>query len=78
MTSENIVLDCPYCREAISRPLPWFKNPYFSCPMCKNGLAAGQFASMVDDIEQALDGSIEEMVHGEPVSGCCGGGSSCR
>ncbi len=74
---ENISLDCPYCGEAIYKPLSWFKKTYSTCPACRQGLAASQFAAAIDDIEHALDARIEEMVRGQPNSGCCGEKSSC-
>ncbi len=77
LTEENIALDCPYCGEAIYQPLRWFKKTYSTCPACERGLAAGQFAAAVDEIEQALDERIEDMVKGRPRSGCCGEKSSC-
>ncbi len=69
---EKVSLDCPYCGEAIYETLSWFKKAYSTCPACQKGLAAGQFAAVIDDIEQALDTEIEEMVKGGPESGCCG------
>jgi peptide subunit release factor 1 (eRF1) len=69
---EKVALDCPYCGEAIYETLSWFKKAYSTCPACQKGLAAGQFAAVIDDIEQALDTEIEEMVKGGPESGCCG------
>ncbi len=75
--SENIALDCPYCGKAIYQPLSWFKQTYSTCPNCERGVAAGQFAAAIDEIEQALEEHIEEMMKGKPKSGCCGGKSSC-
>ena len=74
---ENIALDCPYCGEGIYQPLRWFKKTYSTCPFCQRGLAAGQFAAAVDEIERALDQRIEEAMGPSPKSGCCGGKSSC-
>ncbi|BCR04236.1 hypothetical protein DESUT3_13050 [Desulfuromonas versatilis] len=74
---ENISLECPYCGEAIYQPLSWFQKAYSTCPVCQKGLAAGQFAARVKEIEQALDAHIEEMVGGARKTGCCGGKSSC-
>jgi len=79
-TEEIISLDCPYCQASIIQPLSWFKQTYATCPNCKGGLAAAQFALRVDELEQALDASVEEMVMGPPESSCdcaaggCGGG----
>ena len=75
-SEEKIALDCPYCGAAIYQTLSWFKKEYSTCPTCQKGLAAGQFATMIDEIEQALDGRIEEMVKGTAQGGCCGKGSS--
>ena len=78
----NIALDCPSCRETIYAALSWFKQTYSSCPHCGQGLAAGQFAAIIADLEQAMDQSIEELLHG-PTGGCCGsksaggGGGGC-
>ena len=77
----NIALDCPYCRETIYAALSWFKQTYSSCPHCEQGLAAGQFAAVIADLEQAMDESIEELLHGPASGGCCGskpaGGGGC-
>jgi|GEM_PF-729197 peptide subunit release factor 1 (eRF1) len=76
---KDICLECPYCDEAIHRSLSWFKQTYFTCPACEQGLSAAQFAGIVDEIEEELDAQIEEMIQGsgEKKSGCCGGRSSC-
>ena len=76
-TEPKITLDCPYCNEPIYETLNWFKKTYFTCPACDQGLAADQFATVVADLEEAMDASIEEMIHGQPHSGCCGNKSSC-
>ncbi|MBN2427170.1 MAG: hypothetical protein JXK94_02415 [Deltaproteobacteria bacterium] len=68
----KVALDCPYCGEAIYGTLDWFKRTYSTCPNCDKGLSAGQFSAVVADLEQAMDASIEEMVHGTPHGGCCG------
>lgn len=72
LAEENISLDCPYCGEAIYETLSWFKKTWSTCPACQKGLSAGQFASVIDDLEKALDEEIEGMVKGAPESGCCG------
>ena len=69
-TTEEISLECPYCKGEIYRPLVWFKQAYTSCPCCGGGLACGQFEQQVSEIEQALEASIEEMVKGSRVCGC--------
>jgi len=69
-TEPNIALDCPSCREPIYAALSWFKQTYSTCPHCQQGLASGQFAASIADLEQAMDESIEEMLYGT-VSGCC-------
>jgi len=76
---KNICLDCPYCGAEIYQPLSWFRKAYSTCPTCEQGLAAGQFAAAVAEIEQELDAHIEDMMHGstQKSSGCCGGKSSC-
>ncbi len=76
-TEPNITLDCPYCNEAIHETLSWFKTTYFTCPACDQGLAADQFATVIADLEEAMDASIEEMLNGQPNSSCCGNKSSC-
>ena len=77
----KIALACPYCNESIYATLSWFKKTYSTCPACEKGLAAGQFASVIADLEQAMDAHIDEMINGAPQSSCCGGGggdkSSC-
>ncbi len=71
---ERISLDCPCCGEAIYEPLDWFKKTYSTCPACEAGLAAGQFAQAVEDIEREFDAHLEEMLKEPPSSGgCCGG-----
>jgi hypothetical protein len=79
---EQIALECPYCREELYQPLSWFKQTYFTCPACGGGLAAGQFATLINELEQACEASIEQMLHGEPSGGGCGsksghGGGRC-
>ncbi len=77
LTGEKISLECPYCGQEIYQPLEWFKNSYFTCPACGNGLADGQFAAAVDAIEQALDAGIENILYGKSdASSCCGKKSS--
>lgn len=76
-TETNIALDCPYCNEPIYETLSWFKNTYFTCPACDQGLAADQFAAVIADLEEAMDASIEEMIHGQPSGSCCGKKTSC-
>ncbi len=72
----NIALDCPACRETIYAALSWFKQTFSSCPHCEQGLAADQFAAIIDDLEQAMDESIEELLHGPASGGCCGSKSA--
>lgn len=71
---ERISLDCPYCGAEIYETLSWFKKTYSTCPACQKGLSAGQFAAVIEEIEQALDAEIEAMVKGKPEAGCCGHG----
>ena len=71
-TETKIALDCPYCGESIYETLDWFKKSYSTCPVCDKGLVAGQFAAVIKDLEQAMNESIEEMLHGQPHGGCCG------
>ena len=68
----KIVLACPYCNESIYETLCWFKKAYATCPACDKGLAAGQFATIISGLEQAMDASIEEMINGAPRTSCCG------
>lgn len=76
-TGTAIALDCPYCKEPIYETLDWFKKSYSTCPACDKGLVAGQFEAVVADLEQAMEESIDEMIHGRTSSGCCGSKSSC-
>lgn len=69
---EEIALDCPYCHQEIYRPLSWFRQPWFTCPHCGGGLAAGQFEQLVNDIDAAIDQHIAEMIAGPPGCGCGG------
>jgi transcription initiation factor IIE alpha subunit len=73
-TQENVTLDCPYCRNEIHRPLIWFKQAFFTCPACGGGLTAAQFATIVAELEQAFEETIEEMVRGPRGCGGCGCG----
>jgi peptide subunit release factor 1 (eRF1) len=76
---ETIVLECPYCQAELARPMNWFKQTYFTCPACGGGLAAGQFAALIDELEQALEESTARMLKGdEPGCGCGGGGCGGR
>ena len=70
-TETNIALDCPYCGESIYEPLSWFKKTYSTCPSCDKGLSVNQFASVISDLETAMDENIEEMVNGRPQGGGC-------
>jgi hypothetical protein len=73
----KIALDCPYCGVPIYETLEWFKKAYSTCPDCDKGLSADQFATVINDLEQAMNENIEEMVHGQPHGGCCGKKCSC-
>ncbi len=68
----QIALNCPYCEESIYETLSWFKKSYSTCPSCEKGLVAGQFATLLANLELAMDASIEEMLNGQPHTGCCG------
>ncbi len=68
----NVALDCPNCGESIYKTLSWFKKPYSTCPNCQNGLAAGQFAATIAELERAMDENIEEMLYGSAPRSCCG------
>ncbi|HKJ04274.1 MAG TPA: hypothetical protein VJ974_01655 [Geopsychrobacteraceae bacterium] len=79
VTSEpKIELACPYCNASIQETLSWFKKTYSTCPSCGQGLAAGQFATVIRDLEQAMDAHLEEMIYGVPESSCCGKDSCCH
>lgn len=71
ISEKKISLDCPYCGEGIYETMGWFKQTYFTCPACQKGLAAGQFAAVIADLEASLDARIEEDVKGSPGGGCC-------
>jgi hypothetical protein len=75
-TEEHVALECPCCRGEIYRPLNWFKQTYFTCPACGVGLSAGQFATIVGDLEQTIDDTIAEMMQGK--TGCNCGGGCCK
>lgn len=70
---EMISLECPSCQGELYQPISWFKQTYFTCPACGAGLAAGQFSVLINDLEQELEARIEELLHGSPHGGCCGG-----
>jgi hypothetical protein len=74
----KIELACPYCNESIYAALSWFKKAYSTCPACDKGLAAGQFAPVISDLEHAMDASSEEMIFGAPHNSCCGKDSCCH
>ena len=78
-TETNIALDCPCCGESIYESLSWFKKTYSTCPICDKGMSANQFASLISDLEKAMEENVEEMVNGRPQGGgCCGSKkSSC-
>jgi len=74
----KINLACPYCNESIYETLSWFKKPYSTCPACDKGLAAGQFTSVISELEQAMDARIEEIIDDAPHTSCCGKESCCH
>lgn len=74
----RIDLACPYCNASIYETLSWFKETYFTCPACAQGLAAGQFSAVISDLEQAMAANIDEMINGAPQGGCCGKDSCCH
>ncbi|WP_321365964.1 hypothetical protein [uncultured Desulfuromusa sp.] len=74
----KINLACPYCDESIYETLNWFKKPYSTCPACDKGLAAGQFADIINALEQAMDTRIEEMMNDASHTTCCGKDSCCH
>ena len=55
---ETVVLACPCCQGELQRPLGWFRQPYFTCPACGGGLAAGQFAPLVAELDAAFEASV--------------------
>lgn len=77
MLSEEIILSCPYCQVGITRPLIWFNQTYMTCPACAGGLSAAQFSSLVAELDQAFDSSIEQLLLGEPEQGCSDHSGSC-
>jgi len=76
LTEEIVSLDCPYCQGNITKLLSWFKQTYSTCPVCDGGLTAGQFAPLVEELGQAFDASVDEMIRGES-SGACAKGRGC-
>ena len=72
-TSEMISLPCPNCQAAIYRPLAWFRRTYGSCPHCGGGLAADQFAELLDAIEQEFDARIDDLLGDGGDHACAGG-----
>jgi hypothetical protein len=75
---ETVVLACPYCQGELERPLAWFRRDYFTCPACGGGLAAAQFAVLVEELDAAFEASVELMLRGEPQAGCGCGGHGCH
>lgn len=76
---EMISLECPHCQGELYQPLTWFKVPSFTCPACGKVLTAGDFATTLAALEEAMDAYHSEMIHGEPPpsAGCCGGKGHC-
>lgn len=72
-TPEMISLPCPNCQAVIYRPLPWFRRTFGTCPHCGGGLAAGQFAELLDAIEREFDAQIDDLLDGQGAQGCAGG-----
>jgi len=73
-TEEMASLACPSCKNDIFKPLEWFKQIYTTCPACGGGLAASQFATMIRDLEEAMDACTDEMINGASPCPCnCGG-----
>ena len=73
--AEMISLECPHCQGELYQPLTWFKEPSFTCPACGKILTAGEFATTIAALEEAMDAYHAEMINGEtPSAGCCGGG----
>lgn len=80
IAEEWISLDCPCCHNEIYQPLAWFKQPYFTCPDCGGGLAAGQFAAIIAELEDAFEANAagQDETPAHQCGGCgCGGGKSC-
>ncbi|MDO3379143.1 hypothetical protein [Geoalkalibacter halelectricus] len=73
----KIALDCPYCKKTIFQPARWFKQAYFTCPHCQKGLAEGQFARLLADLEQAEDACIDALLQDSGKSGCCSKAGGC-
>lgn len=74
IAQEMIALECPHCQGELYQPLPCFKAAKFLCPLCGEGLTAGDFAATIAALEEAVDAYHTEMIHGEPPSTCCCGG----
>ena len=70
---EKISLPCPTCQATIYQTLSWFRRVYGTCPHCGAGLAAGQFAELLDAIEREFDARIEELLGERGQQGCSGG-----
>jgi endogenous inhibitor of DNA gyrase (YacG/DUF329 family) len=78
LSQEMISLECPHCHKELYQPLTWFKEEKFVCPVCGKGLTAGEFSKIVQSLEEALEASHAEMIHGDkPSAGCCGGKGNC-
>jgi hypothetical protein len=70
----RIALDCPLCGESIYQPLSWFKKAYSTCPACDMSIPAARFDALLNDLEQAFDQRIDEMLTDDQpqAGGCCG------
>lgn len=73
-TEEMIALECPYCQNELYQPLTWFKQPSSTCSACGKGLTAGDFATTIAALEEAMDAYHAEIINGENPSACCCGG----
>jgi len=70
----KIALDCPWCGASIYQLPSWFKKAYSTCPACDQPIPAEKFDTLLHELEQGFDATIDALLSDEqPTSGgCCG------
>ncbi|PLY03368.1 MAG: hypothetical protein C0623_01565 [Desulfuromonas sp.] len=71
LEESRISLECPHCGDSIYQAMRWFRRDYRSCPHCDKPIPAGYFDATLNQLEQAFDQGVEEMMQPE-TGGCCG------
>jgi len=76
---EMISLECPHCQGELYRPIEWFREPSFTCPVCRKTLKPEDFATIIAALEEAMESFDAELITGETPqpAGCCGSKGHC-